>query len=697
MKKHITTSHLTRFLLTALTSVAFVLTSSYLYAQISSDGSTFTEPAGAPPGYNTNTPLNVGTSPQSKAPTNVSGTSTLNIGGVFSADGITSFGNAAIGGNLYVTSGNVGIGSTTPSQKLSVTGNVAATQFCLPGSLPTGGCVSNWTTIGGGGSTSSTSTVSGTLNKFAKFTASNAIGNSILTESGSNVTLGSVNSSIQIGLNDATQGFWIRNDGSNPVISTKIGDIFMGYSGRSGMVWRFGASGTGMLISNDAPANAFTIASNGNIGVGKAAGGVAMDVVGQVRADGASAGVMINDRSTNRQWQLYGSNDSFRLYNGAADALTVDTVGNITAGAIGTAGSLPSDKPSGWAGGVSTYDVVAKASVRANQFCIGGGINSTATGTCITSWPTGSGSLSGTTNKITKFTSSSAVGDSQITDTGTNVGVGIAVPTQKLSVNGTMSVNGRIFTGNGGGMWFDSDLTNNGHQFVGAISSTQLGFYNDGWNFVLDNSGKVGIGTVSPSQRLDVAGNVNVGGNLYGSNGTEFQIAPANAGGNLRLDANDNTAGDVTIGLIKARAVEVFASGEPVSGTVFAVTKRGSPASFVLDTSNNGNFSGSVTANAFYYQSDERLKTNIKTLGDSLSKILQLRGVSFNWKETGKSNIGLIAQEVEKVYPDAVTTNEKTGIKSVEYANLVAPLIEAVKDQQKQIEALKVEIENLKK
>ncbi|HEU5114493.1 MAG TPA: hypothetical protein VFT82_01865, partial [Candidatus Paceibacterota bacterium] len=53
---------------------------------------------------------------------------------------------------------------------------------------------------------------------------------------------------------------------------------------------------------------------------------------------------------------------------------------------------------------------------------------------------------------------------------------------------------------------------------------------------------------------------------------------------------------------------------------------------------------------------------------------------------------GLIAQDVEKVYPELVNTNKQTGLKSVEYANLVGPLIEAVKEQQKEIDTLKAEV-----
>ena len=99
---------------------------------------------------------------------------------------------------------------------------------------------------------------------------------------------------------------------------------------------------------------------------------------------------------------------------------------------------------------------------------------------------------------------------------------------------------------------------------------------------------------------------------------------------------------------------------------------------------------GTVTAN-----SDESLKTNIKIIENALDKVVGLRGVEFDYKETGEHSIGLIAQEVEQVLPDLVFESED-GIKSVAYQNVVAVLIEAVKEQQVQIDALKSEIRSLK-
>src|SRR5690606_8718047 len=88
---------------------------------------------------------------------------------------------------------------------------------------------------------------------------------------------------------------------------------------------------------------------------------------------------------------------------------------------------------------------------------------------------------------------------------------------------------------------------------------------------------------------------------------------------------------------------------------------------------------GNVLADAYLYTSDKNLKQNIEDI-KGLEMILALRGVHFEWKKSGDPEFGLIAQEVEAVAPDLVVTDPVTGLKSVKYGNLVAPLIEASKE-----------------
>jgi hypothetical protein len=101
-----------------------------------------------------------------------------------------------------------------------------------------------------------------------------------------------------------------------------------------------------------------------------------------------------------------------------------------------------------------------------------------------------------------------------------------------------------------------------------------------------------------------------------------------------------------------------------------------------------------------YSSSDIKLKDNIRVIESPLEKISKINGVSFNWNdkqsvyEVGKKDYGVIAQEVEEVLPELVTTREN-GYKAVRYEKIVSLLIEATKAQQAQIEDLKNEVNKL--
>ena len=115
---------------------------------------------------------------------------------------------------------------------------------------------------------------------------------------------------------------------------------------------------------------------------------------------------------------------------------------------------------------------------------------------------------------------------------------------------------------------------------------------------------------------------------------------------------------------------------------------------FQMDMSGNLTMAGNITA-----YSDIRLKENIKVIPDALSKVQQLRGVTFTRNDTEdleKLHTGVIAQEVEAVLPEAVS-EDNDGIKNVAYGNMVGLLIEAIKEQQTQIEELKALVQTLVK
>jgi len=105
--------------------------------------------------------------------------------------------------------------------------------------------------------------------------------------------------------------------------------------------------------------------------------------------------------------------------------------------------------------------------------------------------------------------------------------------------------------------------------------------------------------------------------------------------------------------------------------------------------------SGNTFATGYFHNSDARLKTHIQT-APGLSLVRQLRGATFDWKDNNTPSAGVVAQEVEQVMPSAVHTDPRTGLKSVEYDQLIAPLIQAIKEQQDQIDQLRHDIDILK-
>lgn len=94
----------------------------------------------------------------------------------------------------------------------------------------------------------------------------------------------------------------------------------------------------------------------------------------------------------------------------------------------------------------------------------------------------------------------------------------------------------------------------------------------------------------------------------------------------------------------------------------------------------------------FIVTSDARVKKNIVDIPEALGKVLRLRGVNFNRIDIEDTSLkmGVIAQEVEKVVPEVVYT-DKAGDYAVAYGSLIGLLIEAIKDQQKQIDELKLQ------
>ena len=147
----------------------------------------------------------------------------------------------------------------------------------------------------------------------------------------------------------------------------------------------------------------------------------------------------------------------------------------------------------------------------------------------------------------------------------------------------------------------------------------------------------------------------------------------------LRSNATDTASGAITFS-------NATASTTKTTGAVIVTGGVGISGAL--------NVGGDVVA---YASSDERLKDNIEVISNPIEKVQQLKGVTWDWNSNADElqhtlpNVGVIAQDVEKVLPQLVIDRDN-GFKGVDYAKLTGLLIEAIKDQQKQIEELKSKI-----
>mgnify|MGYP003649693928 CR=1 FL=1 len=192
---------------------------------------------------------------------------------------------------------------------------------------------------------------------------------------------------------------------------------------------------------------------------------------------------------------------------------------------------------------------------------------------------------------------------------------------------------------------------------------------------IFKSGGNVGIGTNSPNTQLEILNNNDQPATLRLSSSVSDGDAVA------AIISFQNEAGG---GGVQGR-IENIATEDDTTVFKFYNDNSSSP-SMTLNDSGNMTIAGTLTQN-----SDVRLKENIKPIESALDKVKQMQGVEFNKINSSTKEIGVVAQEIEKIIPELVL-EDKEGIKSVAYGNITAVLIEAIKEQQKQIEELKQQL-----
>jgi hypothetical protein len=292
-------------------------------------------------------------------------------------------------------------------------------------------------------------------------------------------------------------------------------------------------------------------------------------------------------------------------------------------------------------------------------------------------------------------------------------GIGTTTPVNKLEVVTTKAdpaTSGTTANGN-----FRLGATVGTHVLDFGLSSSSTfswlqardkGAYGTNYYLALNpNGGFVGIGTNTPTSLLTV-------GKADGtSTAAELVLNPSanqNEGGQIVIKKSLNgSVSDWTIDQVGSTAANarfrIFSTGELAGLTIL---ENGYVGLGTATPTVRLHVSGDIIANSVAGTSDRRFKTNIHPVGNALAKVKALQGVYFNWnqkdfpeKDFGAQNeLGLIAQEVEKVVPEIVSKDKsKEEYRSVKYDKLVALLVEAMKEQQKQIEQLQIKVKQLSK
>ena len=289
------------------------------------------------------------------------------------------------------------------------------------------------------------------------------------------------------------------------------------------------------------------------------------------------------------------------------------------------------------------------------------------------------GNNSATTNSV----------DRMVISSGGDVGIGVNIPLTKLHVDGTIRASN--LTG-------DRVLVSNSSKDIisSSITTTELGYLSgvtSGIQTQIDNAGKWD----DQASSGDVYRNSNVGiGNFSSTALTEkLELRSTSGDSFIKITDTDNNSNN-EIGMIfeKTHTNLYDYKISNYSDTFYFNYRQNVGDAWTvfygyIPSASTSAFVGNISATGTIQStSDITLKENLEIIENPIEKIKEINGYTYNMIGKDERDAGLVAQEVEKVLPEVVSENSD-GIKSLAYGNIMALLVETVKEQQKQIDELK--------
>lgn len=292
------------------------------------------------------------------------------------------------------------------------------------------------------------------------------------------------------------------------------------------------------------------------------------------------------------------------------------------------------------------------------------------------------------TTQIQAKSNATTAANLAINPLGGNVGIGTAAPGYQFTVraNAASAIPMRVNNTSGNNaLSVIVDPAGNEVVVGDNAGNARVVFASSGNSYVTNN---LGVGTASPTTKLDVNGDMNVGPNQSITGVTTLaanfpsttdrgvlSFATHGSGVNQTMfaawtAAPANSMQDFFVGKVSATA-----GG---AGTV-RVRMRADGSALFNGPGGNCEIGDDATPSC---TSDERLKTNFQPLVNAMDKILRIRGLYFSWRETPatRRHLGVLAQQVEAVFPEIVKTDKNTGMKKVEHSALIPALIEGIRE-----------------